>query len=377
MIPCYFSYSCGIFRIYIRLIVTLQRTRFMMRFHRFVSRTIFSLVIIISLTLALDVLISMSISMSKEQIYAYALNQSSIADFNFGAAGDWGCTPNSKKTVENIIDKSPELVLGLGDYSYGESAKCWLHLINPIHDKMKIVLGNHDHLFYTTATNFYSNPELLQQYLNYFKLNRQFYSFNYQNVHFIAMSTEVPYEHGSKQYHFVKNDLRRTVSNPDIDWVVVFYHRVAYTSPAFIGSIRAIRDTYHPLFEKYGVDLVIQGHSHNYQRSYPIKFNHNDSLNPFVTDKNTTYYHHPKGQIYLIVGTAGSPDIQNFTGPAAPFTAVQFNAFGFLNINVLHNGTMLEGNFYENDGAIKDHFRIDKSNDNNKQSYSSLTSSPR
>jgi Calcineurin-like phosphoesterase/Iron/zinc purple acid phosphatase-like protein C len=338
----------------------------MMRFHSFVSRTILTLAIIISLTLALDVLITIN----KEHINVYALNETSLADFNFAAAGDWGCTPNSKNTVESIFDKSPELVLGLGDYSYRKDAGCWLQLINPIHDKMKIVLGNHDHLFYTNATKYYSAPEHLQQYLNYFKLKKQFYSFNYQNVHFIAMSTEVPYEHGSKQYNFVKSDLKRTVSNPDIDWVVVFYHRVAYTSPALIGSIPAIRNTYHPLFEKYGVDLVIQAHSHNYQRTYPINFNHNDSLNPFIMEKNTTYYHNPKGQIYTIVGTAGSPDVQNFTGPAAPFTAVQFNAFGFLNINVLHNGTMLEGDFYENNGTIKDHFTIVKSITNNKQTDS-------
>ena len=37
-----------------------------------------------------------------------------LADFNFGAAGDWGCSSNTKN-VENIAAKNPERVLALGD----------------------------------------------------------------------------------------------------------------------------------------------------------------------------------------------------------------------------------------------------------------------
>lgn len=71
-------------------------------------------------------------------------------------------------------------------------------------------------------------------------------------------------------------------------------------------------------------------------------------------------YFNPK--IYAIVGTGGAPDLHDFTGPASPHTAVQFKGYGFLNIDVLNNGSMLEGKFYENNGAIKDRFTIVKSN---------------
>jgi phosphodiesterase/alkaline phosphatase D-like protein len=47
-----------------------------------------------------------------------------LPDFNFAAAGDWGCNANTNNTVHGIIDKNPELVLGLGDYSYKDSADC-------------------------------------------------------------------------------------------------------------------------------------------------------------------------------------------------------------------------------------------------------------
>jgi glucose/arabinose dehydrogenase len=305
---------------------------------------------------------------------AFGLDSTST-DFSFAAAGDWGCSSNTKKMVDNIIVKNPQLILGLGDYSYRFHPDCWLQLIDPIYSKMKIALGNHDHLTYTDTTEYYSSPERLQKYMNHFNLSRQFYSFNYKNVHFIAMSTEVPYEKGSKQYNFVKSDLQKTKSEPGIDWIVVFYHRVAYTSPALVQSIEELRDTYHPLFEDYGVDLVIQAHAHNYQRTYPIEFNQEDSSKPHITDKDKTNYHNPKGQIYTIVGTGGSPEVHNFTGRPAAFTAAQFNAYGFLDINVLQNGTVLEGNFYENNGTVKDHFTIVKSKNDNKQNDSSSSTS--
>jgi 3',5'-cyclic AMP phosphodiesterase CpdA len=304
------------------------------------------------------------ISTNKGNDYdAYALDKINSADFNFAAAGDWGCNSNTKNTINNIIHKNPELVLGLGDFSYQDSADCWLQRTSQMDDKLKITPGNHDHLNYRGGDVYQRSQDRLQQYMTHFNLSRQYYSFNHQNVHFVAMSTEIPYEVSSKQYNFVKNDLQKSASDPDINWIVVFYHRLAYGSPTIINSIKSLRETYHPLFQKYGVDLVLQAHSHNYQRTYPIQFNSNDSLKPIITDKNTTNYYNPKGQIFTITGTAGAPDVHNFTGPAAPYTAVQFNAYGFLDINVTHNGTVLEGNFYENNDTIKDHFTIEKSKD--------------
>jgi hypothetical protein len=66
------------------------------------------------------------------------------ADFNFAAVGDWGCNSNTKSTVTNIQGKKPERVLGLGDYSYGPTATCWLNTINPIETITRINIGNHE-----------------------------------------------------------------------------------------------------------------------------------------------------------------------------------------------------------------------------------------
>ncbi|HEY7108546.1 MAG TPA: hypothetical protein VH415_03875, partial [Nitrososphaeraceae archaeon] len=52
--------------------------------------------------------------------------------------GNWGCTSNSQATVNNINSKNPDLVLGLGDYSYESTPDCWFNEIKAFDSKMKI-----------------------------------------------------------------------------------------------------------------------------------------------------------------------------------------------------------------------------------------------
>ena len=104
--------------------------------------------------------------------------------FNFAAAGDWACTSNTKGTVKNIIAQNPELVLALGDLSYDSGAKCWFKIIKPIAEKTKIAIGNHET----------ESSKKLKDYMKAFNLEKQYYSFNYQNVHFLALSTETAYK---------------------------------------------------------------------------------------------------------------------------------------------------------------------------------------
>ena len=130
------------------------------------------------------------------------------SDFNFAAAGDWGCTDDTTETVNNIIDKNPELVLGLGDYSYEDSADCWLDIIQPIDNIMKISIGNHE----------VEEESILAEYMNHFGLTSQYYSFDYQNVHFIALATESEYldmseDKAKEQLAFVTRDLEKPSAN--------------------------------------------------------------------------------------------------------------------------------------------------------------------
>ncbi|WP_443797824.1 metallophosphoesterase, partial [Burkholderia vietnamiensis] len=58
----------------------------------------------------------------------------------------------------------------------------------------------------------------------------------------------------------------------DIDWIVVQMHQDALSSSKTgNGSDKGIREAWLPLFDRYGVDLVLCGHDHDYERSYPVR----------------------------------------------------------------------------------------------------------
>jgi hypothetical protein len=286
-------------------------------------------------------------------------------NFNFAAAGDWACTSDTEDTVNNILDKNPELLIGLGDYSYDEcTADCWFDIIQPIDNIMKVAIGNHE----------IEKESILSQYTEYFGLTKQYYSFDYQNVHFIALATESEYLDMSKdkakeQLAFVRNDLEKASLDPNIKWIIPFFHRMMYyeenESCSIVGEHdHNLEDIYHPLFEKYGVHLVLQAHSHTYERTYPLKTNPQNSEDPIVTSKDpNNNYHNIDGLVIATVGTGGVSSCQ-YVHTDPKLTPIQYeNLFGFHNVDVSSNGTTLVGTFYDNNGGgkIKDKFTITKS----------------
>ena len=120
------------------------------------------------------------------------------------------------------------------------------------HDQIKISLGYHD----LKSPDGGSKPA--KQYLNHFDVDKPYYSFNYKNVHFLALATETDFDKGGKQYKFVKNDLEEASGDKNIDWIVVFGYRPLYSSESEHEGNADLRSVYHPLFDKYGVDLVFQ-----------------------------------------------------------------------------------------------------------------------
>jgi hypothetical protein len=204
----------------------------------------------------------------------------------------------------------------------------------------------------------------MNQYNDTFNMKEPFGSFDYRHVHFVTMSSESEYQPGSAQYIFISDDLKKASENKDIDWIVVTTYGPFYTSPSTHNAEKVLRDIYHPLFEKYDVDLVLQAHNHNYQRTYPISYNSaGDSSSPIVKNQNTTGYNNDtKGTIFAVVGTGGEsfyPLVSH-----VPYVANQFGGkFGFLNVDISNGNphTKLTGTFYDNSGGnISDQFTIEK-----------------
>jgi Calcineurin-like phosphoesterase len=189
-----------------------------------------------------------------------------------------------------------------------------------------------------------------------------------KNVHFISLSTEHPFEKGSKQYEFIKSDLEKTSKNPDIDWIVVHQHKPFYSTHVNRGNSEQLRDTFLPLYEKYGVDLVISGHNQYYERTYPILYNkeienttdEEEIPQPISTDNSPSNYQNTKGIIFLTIGMAG--DELSSPKETQGFLVIQEDdEFGFLNIKLENNGKTLVGEFRINDGDILDSFTLQES----------------
>jgi predicted phosphodiesterase len=311
----------------------------------------------------LAVLISLSLQKINFEEH-FSDSASARPNFNFAVLGDWGCTMATRNNLDLILDKNPVLVLGLGDYSYSNTANCWLNLISPIRNKTAIAIGNHDDM----------NISKLNDYMNYFNLTEQFYAFNSQNVHFVIIATEIPFHIGSEQYNFVKNDLASASANSSIDWIIVISHDPLYSSPSVISANEIFRDIYHPLFDEYGVDIVLQGHVHNYQRSYPLKYNPLNSSSPIITDTDKRAYRDPTNPIFVIVGTGGQ-SLYRLKGTSS-FTAVNETlSFGFLNLAIVNDGLTMKATFYANDRTIKDQFTIGKTPSYNYDPYLLLSAS--
>jgi hypothetical protein len=280
------------------------------------------------------------------------------ADFNIAAVGDWGCTPNTSNTVDNIVSRHPELVIGLGDYSYTDSADCWFDIVDPIIGKMIIAIGDHEH----DVPGEGENPELLDEYMDRFGLEQQYYTYRYGNVFVLAMSQEVPFDEDSDQYDFVVSSLSEASSDPDVDWIIVASHTPFYNSPGVRTDRDTLRNTYQELFEQNDVDLVLSGDIHNYERTLSIVFNDDESDSPIpTTSTNEETYVNPDGQIFVIVGTGGQ-SIHAFDGKN-PYVVTQFEGYGFLDIGITNDGgeKRLVGTFYDNDGGqIQDQFTVIK-----------------
>jgi 3',5'-cyclic AMP phosphodiesterase CpdA len=124
---------------------------------------------------------------------------------------------------------------------------------------------------------------------------------------------------GGAQKAWLERELSSARGNNDIDWIVVCMHQVAIsTADKFNGADLGIREEWVPLFDKYGVDLVVCGHEHHYERSHPIRGREaNTTLTPVPTATSTDVIDTSKGTVHMVIGGGGtsSPSNQLFFNP--------------------------------------------------------------
>ena len=115
------------------------------------------------------------------------------------------------------------------------------------------------------------------------------------------------YSNGA-QKAWLETELMATRNDKNIDWIVVCMHQVAIsTADKFNGADLAIREDWLPLFDKYGVDLVVCGHEHHYERSHPIRGQQqNKTLTPIPTGTATDVIDTTKGTVHMVIGGGGT-----------------------------------------------------------------------
>jgi hypothetical protein len=116
------------------------------------------------------------------------------------------------------------------------------------------------------------------------------------------------YSDGAQQA-WLERTLQQARGDPDVDWIVVCMHQVAMSSTHnFNGADLGIRQTWLPIFDKYGVDLVLTGHEHHFERTLAVRGVDADSptLRPKVTDGNLDVVDTTRGTVHMIVGGGGT-----------------------------------------------------------------------
>lgn len=115
------------------------------------------------------------------------------------------------------------------------------------------------------------------------------------------------YSHGA-QKAWLERTLRAARADRDIDWIVVCMHQVAIsTANNFNGADLGIRQEWLPLFDQYGVDLVVAGHEHHYERSKAIRGQSaNQTLTPIPTVDALDVVDTTRGTVHMIIGGGGT-----------------------------------------------------------------------
>ena len=186
--------------------------------------------------------------------------------------------------------------------------------------------------------------------------NPFWYSFSFEGIYFISLSSEHDYEPGSQQYNWLEGELQG-VDRQATPWLVVFAHRPMYSSNSAHGSEVDFRDAMEELLYDYGVDLAVWGHDHSYERTYPVF--QEEPLSNF-TSSAVEPYRDPGAPIHVVVGTAGRSIYDEFDEPQPAWSAYREAAYGYTVFEVTVQGELHFSFVRNSDGAVADQFWISK-----------------
>jgi hypothetical protein len=317
---------------------------------------------------------------------------------------DYGCTTTNNNTlgvINAIIAADPDVHLAGGDFDYLVDPDCWFTENASLDSITHVNIGNHDGPYTTALTRAYviaNVPDLgapdfmsriITAYPKDFVSGKQYGSYDINNqIHVVNLATDYPREKTgdegegtetdqniadqlAEQAAWLKSDLANARCKCDIRWIIVTGHKDIYLSGFRDGEILAgqakLRDTYHPIFDTYGVDMYLCGHIHDYQRSYPIRWNGTYDTPPTSTEDDVV---DPNGIIHIMCGTGGiNHSALNHPAELRPWLAYQDTTnYGYLIIDATYETLSCEfwsknylGGGVWDTTTLRDSFSITKS----------------
>ena len=258
--------------------------------------------------------------------------------FTFVACGDSRSNNTARRHVKKQVKRvHPYFSLFTGDLVHnGTVQNYWDTWFNTMADLLNVTLflsaiGNHEHNSSIYYNLFYfptHNSDKLGKETNYPK---SYYSFDYGSAHFVVLNSEDVHGPGDDQYDWLVNDLQQAQNNPNIYWKIVMFHHPPYSSGNH-GSSSSVRQHWVPVLEQYQVDLVFNGHDHDYERTIPIN-----------------------NVVYVVTGGAGAP-----LKPVGSHSWTAFSLSVYHFCKVLVNGNTLYMEAIDSTGYVFDSVTLHK-----------------
>jgi hypothetical protein len=212
---------------------------------------------------------------------------------------------------------------------------------------------------------------------------KSYYSYDIGNVHFLALDSYGPdntgkhiYDQLGEQAEWVKKDLQ---ANDNKKWVVAYWHHPPYTMGSHNSDTETllvkIRENFIKTLEDNGVDLILCGHSHVYERSKLMKgyfgkeadfdekkYNLSSSTALYDGSKDSAPYLKSKtntnGTVYVVSGSAGAQGGHKETWPHNAMYYSNNEVGGAVMLEI--KGNQLDLKWICSDGKIGDHFTMMK-----------------
>ncbi len=207
-----------------------------------------------------------------------------------------------------------------------------------------------------------------------------YYSYDLGNIHMISLDSDgVPLGTTGAMATWLIADLEYAKANSK--WIIAYWHHPPYTKGSHNsdlttdsgGLMRDMRQNIVPILEQYGVDLVLTGHSHSYERSYLIDGHYGTSgtFNAGTMGRNMTSgrsgapgaYTKPAdptphaGTVYTVCGVSGQKDASGALNHPVMYMSTIAH-YGSMILDV--TGDSLRAQFINSSGTVVDHFDLVK-----------------